>query len=87
MTKRTALLLTCTLLLGSTGCSMFGGPEPEDAFNAFADALHRKDSGAAAKDTTDAVGFQFSGKQGVGEKVHAQAVIRMKRGTAKTCQT
>ncbi|MFL0243113.1 penicillin-binding transpeptidase domain-containing protein [Mycobacterium sp. SMC-17] len=54
MTKRTALLLTCTLLLGSTGCSLFGGPEPEDAFNAFADALHRKDSGAAAKDTTDA---------------------------------
>ena len=54
MTKRIALLLTCTLLLGSTGCSIFGGPEPEDAFNAFADALHRKDSGAAAKDTTDA---------------------------------
>lgn len=54
MTKRIALLLTCTLFLGSTGCSLFGGPEPEDAFNAFADALHRKDSAAAAKDTTDA---------------------------------
>lgn len=53
MTKRIALLLTCTLLLGTTGCSMFNGPEPEDAFNAFADALNRKDSGAAAKDTTD----------------------------------
>lgn len=53
MTKRIALLLTCTLLLGTTGCSMFNGPEPEDAFNAFADALHRKDSDAAAKDTTD----------------------------------
>ena len=36
-----------------------------------------------AKDTTDEVGFQFSGKQGVGEKVHAQAVIRIKCGTAK----
>lgn len=54
MTKRIALLLTCTLLLGATGCSMFDSPEPEDAFNAFADALHRKDSSAAAKDTTDA---------------------------------
>ena len=54
MTKRIALLLTCTLLLGTTGCSMFDSPEPEDAFNAFADALHRKDSSAAAKDTTDA---------------------------------
>ncbi|MUL74484.1 penicillin-binding transpeptidase domain-containing protein [Mycolicibacterium sp. CBMA 226] len=54
MTKRIALLLTCTLLLGTTGCSMFTSPEPEDAFNAFADALHRKDSSAAAKDTTDA---------------------------------
>lgn len=54
MTKRIALLLTCTLFLGTTGCSMFDSPEPEDAFNAFADALHRKDSSAAAKDTTDA---------------------------------
>ncbi len=54
MTKRIALLLTCTLLLGTTGCSMFDSPEPEDAFNAFADALHRKDSSAAAKDTSDA---------------------------------
>jgi len=54
MTKRIALVLTCTLLLGTTGCSMFDSPEPEDAFNAFADALHRRDSSAAAKDTTDA---------------------------------
>ncbi|PBA08531.1 penicillin-binding transpeptidase domain-containing protein [Mycobacterium avium] len=53
MTKRIALLATCTLLLGSTGCSMFNSPEPQDAFNAFADALHRKDSTAAAGDTTD----------------------------------
>ncbi|MUL64119.1 penicillin-binding protein [Mycobacterium sp. CBMA 234] len=53
MTKRIALLLTCTLLLGSTGCSLFSSPEPQDAFNAFADALHRKDSAAAASDTTD----------------------------------
>ncbi|MDR3662159.1 MAG: penicillin-binding transpeptidase domain-containing protein [Mycobacterium sp.] len=54
MTKRIALLLTCSLIFCSTGCSLFNSPEPQDAFNAFADALHRKDSAAAAGDTTDA---------------------------------
>ena len=55
MTRRCALwILLCVLLLGSTGCSLFFGSAPEDAFHAFADALGRKDATAAATSTDDA---------------------------------
>lgn len=54
MTKRCALvLLVGVLLLGSTGCSLFSGSNPEDAFRAFAEALQRKDADAAAAATDD----------------------------------
>jgi hypothetical protein len=46
-------LLTCVLLSGATACSLFGGSEPQDAFQAFAEALQRKDPTAAAAGTTD----------------------------------
>jgi hypothetical protein len=46
-------ILLCALLLGSTSCSLFSRPSPEDAFQAFADALARKDAGAAAARTDD----------------------------------
>ena len=47
------VLLSCALVLGSSGCSLFSHPSPDDAFHAFADALHRKDVGAAAASTDD----------------------------------
>jgi hypothetical protein len=54
MTRRCVLsILLCALLLGSTSCSLFSRPSPEDAFRAFADALARKDAGAAAARTDD----------------------------------
>ncbi|BBY31057.1 penicillin-binding transpeptidase domain-containing protein [Mycolicibacterium sediminis] len=54
MTRRClSTLLLCALLLGSAGCSLFGGKGPQDAFAAFADAVQRKDAGAAAADTSD----------------------------------
>jgi hypothetical protein len=54
MTRRCVLsILLCALLLGSTSCSLFSRPSPEDAFQAFADALARKDAGAAAARTDD----------------------------------
>jgi hypothetical protein len=54
MTRRCALvLLVGVLLLGSTGCSLFSSNGPEDAFRAFAEALQRKDAGAAAAATDD----------------------------------
>jgi hypothetical protein len=55
MTRRFVLsVLICALVLGSTGCSLFSRGGPEDAFQAFADALQRRDSGAAAASTDDA---------------------------------
>lgn len=54
MTRRClSALLLCALLLGSTGCSVFGGGGPQDAFAAFADAVQRKDADAAAAATSD----------------------------------
>ncbi|BBY52261.1 penicillin-binding protein [Mycolicibacterium arabiense] len=54
MTRRCAVsLVLCVLLLGSTGCSLFSSAGPADAFRAFAEALQRKDAGAAAAVTTD----------------------------------
>jgi hypothetical protein len=54
MTRRFMLsLLTCALVLGSTGCSLFSSSGPGDAFHAFADALQRRDGSAAAASTTD----------------------------------
>ena len=47
------VIVSCALVLGSSGCSLFSQPSPQDAFHAFADALHRKDSGAAAAGTDD----------------------------------
>jgi hypothetical protein len=46
-------IVFCFLLLGATGCSLFSSPGPDDAFRAFADALGRKDGGAAAASTDD----------------------------------
>jgi hypothetical protein len=55
MTRRFMLsLLTCALVLGSAGCSLFSSSGPEDAFHAFADALQRRDSSAAGASTSDA---------------------------------
>ena len=51
--RRPLSILYCALLLGSTGCSLFSSPAPQDAFRAFADALGRRDSGAAAASTDD----------------------------------
>jgi hypothetical protein len=54
MTRRCLLsILCCAVLLGATGCSLFSSPGPQDAFHAFADALQRKDGGAAAASTDD----------------------------------
>ena len=54
MTLRAVLpLLLCVLLLGSTGCSLFSSNGPQDALRAFAEALQRKDAGAAAASTDD----------------------------------
>jgi hypothetical protein len=54
MTRRFTLsVLTCALVLGSTGCSLFSSSGPDDAFHAFADALQRRDGSAAAASTTD----------------------------------
>lgn len=54
MTKRCALvLLIGVLLLGSTGCSLFSSGGPDDALRAFAEALQRRDAGAAAAATDD----------------------------------
>lgn len=54
MTKRCALvLLIGVLLLGSTGCSLFSSSGPDDALRAFAEALQRRDAGAAATATDD----------------------------------
>jgi hypothetical protein len=54
MTRRFTLsVLTCALVLGSTGCSLFSSSGPDDAFHAFADALQRRDGSAAATSTTD----------------------------------
>ncbi|MGH3638966.1 MAG: penicillin-binding transpeptidase domain-containing protein [Mycobacterium sp.] len=46
-------IVFCFLLLGATSCSLFSSPGPDDAFRAFADALGRKDGGAAAASTDD----------------------------------
>jgi len=46
-------ILLCALLFGSTGCSLFSSPGPQDALRAFADALGRKDASAAAATTDD----------------------------------
>jgi hypothetical protein len=55
MTRRfTPSVLICALVLASAGCSLFSSSGPEDAFHAFADALQRRDSGAAAASTSDA---------------------------------
>ena len=55
MTRRAVLpVLLCVILLASTGCSLFSSTGPTDAFRAFADALQRKDAGAAAGATSDA---------------------------------
>lgn len=55
MTRRFAVsVLTCALVLGSAGCSLFSRGGPEDAFHAFADALQRRDGSAAAASTDDA---------------------------------
>lgn len=54
MTRRFVMfVLTCALVLGSTGCSLFSSSGPEDAFRAFADALQRRDASAAAASTDD----------------------------------
>jgi hypothetical protein len=47
-------LVVCVLFLASTGCSLFSNAGPIDAFHAFAEALQRKDAGAAAATTDDA---------------------------------
>jgi transpeptidase family protein/MecA-like transpeptidase family protein len=54
MTRRCVpWILLCALLFGSTGCSLFSSPGPQDAFRAFADALGRKDASAAGASTDD----------------------------------
>jgi cell division protein FtsI/penicillin-binding protein 2 len=54
MTRHRILpILICVLLIGSTSCSLFSKSGPDDAFHAFADALQRKDIGAAAASTDD----------------------------------
>ncbi|WP_051574967.1 penicillin-binding transpeptidase domain-containing protein [Mycobacterium sp. URHB0044] len=54
MTRRFVMLvMTCALVLGSTSCSLFSSSGPEDAFHAFADALHRRDANAAGASTDD----------------------------------
>lgn len=46
-------MVCCVLLLASTSCSLFSKAGPQDAFATFADALGRKDAGAAAASTDD----------------------------------
>ncbi|KAA0095451.1 penicillin-binding protein [Mycolicibacterium sp. P1-18] len=54
MTRRCVpWILLCALLFGSTGCSLFSSPGPQDALRAFADALGRKDAPAAGATTDD----------------------------------
>ena len=54
MTRRFVLsVLICALVLGSAGCSLFARGGPEDAFDAFADALQRRDNAAAGASTSD----------------------------------
>lgn len=54
MSKRCLLsILLCVALIGSSGCSAFSSPKPQDAFRSFASALARKDSAAAAAVTDD----------------------------------
>ena len=54
MTRRCVpWILLCALLFGSTGCSLFSDPSPQDAFRAFAEALGRKDAAAAGAVTDD----------------------------------
>ncbi len=55
MTRRCAVLLLVLIsLVGSTSCSLFSSPSPQDAFGAFALALGRKDGAAAGSSTDDA---------------------------------
>ncbi len=44
--------MSCVLVAGLAGCSLFG-PDPQDRFAAFADALQRRDAAAAAEQTDD----------------------------------
>ena len=54
MTRRCVpWIVLCALLFGSTGCSLFSSPGPQDALRAFADALGRKDASAAGATTDD----------------------------------
>jgi len=54
MTRRCVTwILLCALLLGTTGCSLFSSPGPQDALRTFADALARKDASAAGAITDD----------------------------------
>lgn len=54
MTRRCVLALALvSLLLTSTGCSLFSRTGPEDAFRAFTEALQAKDANAAAAATDE----------------------------------
>ncbi|MET0451667.1 MAG: penicillin-binding transpeptidase domain-containing protein [Mycobacterium sp.] len=54
MTRRCVLSIVFgVLLVVSTSCSLFSSSGPDDAFHAFADALQRRDAGAAAASTDD----------------------------------
>ncbi|MEU0497698.1 penicillin-binding transpeptidase domain-containing protein [Mycobacterium sp. NPDC006124] len=46
-------IVLCALLFGSTGCSLFSSPGPQDALRAFADALASRDASAAGATTDD----------------------------------
>jgi Penicillin binding protein transpeptidase domain/NTF2-like N-terminal transpeptidase domain len=48
-----AVVSASGLMWGAVACSF--GPDPGDAFNAFANAIQRKDAGGAAAQTTDPV--------------------------------
>src|SRR5882757_6034503 len=67
MTRRCVVpVLLIALLFGSTACSLFSSPGPQDAFRAFAEALSRKDAGAAASTddqtaATSAINSMFDG--------------------------
>lgn len=59
-------LLLLVLMIGSTSCALFSSPGPRDAFQAFAEALQRKDTGAAAgtddpNAATPAISSMFAG--------------------------
>ncbi|MDF2825768.1 MAG: penicillin-binding protein transpeptidase [Mycobacterium sp.] len=45
------IVVACTVLTGLVGCSL--GPDPQDPFTEFANALQRKDARAAAAQTSD----------------------------------